>query len=135
MTEDLQNVYICDMGIAKLRYSAHDPTTSTHVVGTYPYMAPEMFEGSKSGAAVDLYSFGCVLIELFGERRVWPGLHTSAEIMRKVCGSFNSPPTMPETNDLPLLYATICRGCCQLKPQDRITIDTVVQKLDDITFV
>ena len=135
MTEDLQNVYICDMGIAKLTYSSHDPTTATQVVGTCPYMAPEMFEGLKTGTAVDIYSLGCLLIEPFGERKVWPGLHTSAEIMRKVCGSYGSPPTMPKTDDLPLLYATICHACCQLKPQDRISIDTAVHKLNDITFV
>ena len=104
------------MGIAKLRYSAHDPTTSTQVVGTYPYMAPEMFEGSKSGTAVDIYSFGCILIKLFSERRVWPGLHTSAEIMHKVCGSFNSQPTMPETNDLPLLR--ICYNLSSMLPTE-----------------
>ena len=100
------------MGIAKLRYSSHDPTTFTHVAGTYTYMATGMFEGLKSGTAVDIYSFGCVLIKLFGERKVWPGLHTSAEIMCTVW-FFNSPPSMPETNDLlPLLYATIRHACC-----------------------
>ena len=123
------------MGIAKLKYSVHDATTFTQVVGTYPYMAPEMFEGGKSGTAVDIYSLGCLLIELFGERKVWPGLQTSAEIMRQVCGTYISPPTMPKTNDLPVIYARICHACCQLQPQERINIDTVVKKLDDITFV
>ena len=62
---DLHNVYICDMGIAKLRGSVEDHTTATtHVVRTYPYMAPEMFDKSYMGTAVDiiLYSFTGMLI-------------------------------------------------------------------------
>ena len=98
-------------------------------------MAPELFEGSKTGTAVDIDSFGCLLIELFGETNVWAELHTSAEIMYQGCGSFYSPPTMPRTNNFPILYAKICHVCCQLKPQDRISIDTVVKKLKDIIFV
>ena len=86
MTEDLKNTLICDMGIAKLKHSVHDPTTSTHLIRAYPYMAPEFFEGG-SCTAVDIYSLGSLLIELFGERIVWPGLHTSAAI-------YDSPPTM-----------------------------------------
>ena len=38
-----------------------------------------------------------------------------------------------KTDDLPLLYAIICHACCQLKPQDRISIDTAVQKLKLMT--
>ena len=79
-----------------------------------------------SSTAVDM---GSLPIELFGERIVWPGLHTSAAIMHQVYGSYDSPPTMPKTNDLPLIYARICHACCQLKPQDRINIDTVVKNL------
>ena len=41
---------------------------TTHVVGTYPYMPPEMFDKSYMDTAVDIYSLGCLYIELFGEK-------------------------------------------------------------------
>ena len=135
MTKDLQNVYICDLGVAKLKSAVQDTTTTATVIGTYPYMAPELFGASKRGTAVDIYSLGCLYIELFGERKVWPGLHTAVEVMQKVCGSYNTAPTMPKTDDLPLLYAKLCNSCCQLNAKDRVNIDAVIEQLISIKFV
>lgn len=98
-------------------------------------MAPVMFGASRRGTAVDVYSLGCLYIELFGEYRVWPGLSSGIEIMQKVCGSFGTPPVMPKTDQLPLLYKNICDGCCQLKPEQRMTIKAVCEKLSQIRFV
>lgn len=66
----MDGVYICDLGLAKLKDAAQQTmTTATqHVVGTYPYMAPEMFTIGHRGAAVDVYSLGCLYIELFGKK-------------------------------------------------------------------
>ena len=44
-------------------------TATTHVVETYPYMLPEMFDKSYIDTAVDIYSLECLYIELFGESR------------------------------------------------------------------
>jgi len=133
VTTDLNHVYVCDMGIAKLRGSVDDQTATTKVVGTYSYMPPEMFDKSYMGTEVDIYSLGCLYIELFGERRVWPGL-SNVEIMKKVCGSFATAPTMVGTQHLPIPYARLCRECCQLNPKDRVDIDNVIQQLNNITL-
>ena len=134
MTKDLRHVYICDLGVAKLKSAAQD-TTTANVIGTYPYMAPELFGASKRGTAVDIYSLGCLYIELFGERKVWPGLNTAVEVMQKVCSSYNTAPTMLKTNDLPLLYAKLCNSCCQLNAKDLLNIDAVIEQLNNIKFV
>lgn len=117
------------MGVAKLKYSSQEMTTAHGVIGTYSYMAPEMFGTARRGIEVDIYSLGCLYIELFGESRVWPDLSSGIENMHKVCGSFGTPPMMPKTDHLPLLYKNICDGCCQLKPGERINIKTVCEKL------
>ena len=83
MTSTLEKLYVCDMGIAKVKKAAEATVTSVNKgPGTFPYMAPEMFKSSPQGPAVDIYSPGCLFIELFGRRRVWPDLkclipHTS----------------------------------------------------------
>ena len=73
-------------------------------------------------------SLGCLYIELFGERKVWPGLNTAVEVVQKVCGSYNTAPTMPKTDDLPLLYAKLCNSCCQLNAKDHVNMDVVIEQ-------
>ena len=70
MTLNLEGVFICDLGLAKLRDAAQATmTTSTQqMIGTYPYMAPEMFSISHRSAAVDIYSLGCLYIELLARK-------------------------------------------------------------------
>lgn len=77
----MEDVYICDLGIAKIKY-AHETTHTAkgNGPGTYPYMAPEMFQSAHRGPAVDVYSLGCLMIEVFGSKRVWDKL-TNMEIM------------------------------------------------------
>ena len=85
------------MGVTKLKkFCEVTMTATTKGPGTYPYMAPEMFRKARRGPAVDIYSLGALFLELFGCRRVWPGLEL-AEIMLKVCGS---PPEMPDMTHL-----------------------------------
>ena len=45
VTDDLKEVYICDMGLSKLKEASQATVTtvSKGPTGTYPYMAPEMF--------------------------------------------------------------------------------------------
>ena len=96
MTNDLEGVYVCDMGVTRLKQVAEATVTcATKGPGTYPYMAPEMFRKAKRSAAVDIYSLGCLYLELFAKRRVWLGLDAT-EIMMKVCGFYNTPPCMPD---------------------------------------
>lgn len=118
---------ICDMGVTRVKKATEATVTSTGKgPGTFPYMAPEMFRKARRGAAVDIYSFGCTLLELFGSRRVWPNLD-STEIMMRVCGSYDEPPRMPDMAHLTSTYQRICSGCCQLDPASRLSIDEVLQ--------
>ena len=131
VTADLQGVYICDMGIAKLRAASEATVTTAmpYAKGTYPYMAPEMYGPNRRGTAVDVYAFGCLMIELFGERKVWGELVT-AQIMQKICGSFNVAPEPPVVEHLPDHYKSMCKSCCQLDPAKRPHIATVVKQLE-----
>ena len=131
VTHDLQKTYICDLGVAKIKYHT-TMTTAVNAIGTYPYMAPEMFGASHRTTAVDIYSLGCLLIELFGQKRVWDGITCGIQIMQKVCGSYNVPPQMPRTDHLPLMYGGICKGCCELDPEQRSKIDDIINNLEDI---
>ena len=86
---NLEGIFICDLGLAKLRDAAQGTMTTVtqHLIGTYPYMAPVMLTICHRSAAVDIHSLGCLYIELFGKKRIWPTGMSSAQIMQKVCGS------------------------------------------------
>lgn len=43
-------------------------TVSSGPTGTFAYMAPGMFSQTHTGASVDFYLFGCLLIKLFGQK-------------------------------------------------------------------
>ena len=83
-------------------------------------MVPEMFGSSVRETAVDVYSLGCLYIELYGCKRVWPGLD-GMQIM-EVCGAFNISPVMPSIDHIPDVYKQICNTCRQLQVEKRPTI-------------
>ena len=85
-----------------------------------------MYERNRRGTAADVYSFGCLMIELFGQRRVWGNLVT-AQIMLKVCGKVLTPPAV---NHLPLHLQDVCRSCCKLDAMEHPDITAVLKQLD-----
>lgn len=120
------------MGIAKIKKASEATVTSTTKgPGTFPYMAPEMFTCSRRGPAVDIYSLGCLFIELFGHRRVWPDLDATA-IMMKVVGSFDTPPQMPDTSHLNQPFGNLCEKLCQIEASKRPKIGEVLQLLEGL---
>ncbi len=87
-----------------------------------------MFSPSKRGSAVDIYSFGCLMIELFGHKRVWGELRV-LEIMQKLCGNLPEPPNVEHIE--PSLRA-VCSQCTDLASQERPTAHEVLKALRDI---
>ena len=55
-----------DFGIAK----SMEHTTHATKIGTYNYMAPEVYRGEAYGSTIDLYSLGLVLYWLLNQRRL-----------------------------------------------------------------
>ena len=133
VTYNLEGVFICDFGLAKFKDVAQGTMTTVtqHMTGTYPYMAPEVFSVSHRSAAVDIYSLGCLYIELFGRKRVWPSGISGMQIMQKVCGSYGSPPVSPSTSHLTPSQQTLCNGCCQLDYKKRLNIHEVIDLLNN----
>jgi len=61
------------MSVAALSGSASPLTQKGTVVGTFQYMAPEVLQGAEADAGSDIFSFGCVLYEMFTGRRAFEG--------------------------------------------------------------
>ncbi|MDT3446291.1 serine/threonine-protein kinase [Pseudofrankia sp. BMG5.37] len=61
---------VTDFGIAKIVETT--AVTTTGLVGTPRYMAPEQIEGSRLGPGTDIYALGIVLYELLAGRPMFP---------------------------------------------------------------
>jgi serine/threonine protein kinase len=96
-------VNLLDFGLAKLPEPeiGHAPTSSLTtrqtptargtIVGTLPYMEPELMAGQAVDACSDLFSYGPVLYEMVTGRRAFNG-DTPTAVMASVLGSQPAPP-------------------------------------------
>ncbi len=103
---------LTDFGIAQITDQA-PTTTSTSVVGTAQYIAPEVYEGQRPSPAVDIYGLGIVLYEL--SCGVTPFADSSAlTVMRR---HVEHAPGRPE--GLPDQLWGIIAWCLAKDPSDR----------------
>jgi serine/threonine protein kinase len=82
---------ITDFGIARTGNS--DMTKSSDVLGSAPYMAPELWTGGKTSAATDIYALGALYFELVTGIAPFDG-DSAAEMMFK---HIETPPIRPSS--------------------------------------
>ncbi|WP_405708328.1 MULTISPECIES: protein kinase domain-containing protein [unclassified Streptomyces] len=102
---------VLDFGIARHQLSRTD-LTGNGVIGTALYMAPERFRGAVD-ARSDLYSLGCLLMELWTGRLPFPGTSWQ-ELYAQHMGA---PPPLPSAF-APSLSATADRLVLDLLAKD-----------------
>ncbi|WP_193518779.1 serine/threonine-protein kinase, partial [Nocardiopsis kunsanensis] len=71
---------VIDFGIARAVESTS--VTASGVIGTIGYMAPEQLEGMRLTSAVDLFSWGAVMVFAATGREAFPGPTQAARIAR-----------------------------------------------------
>ena len=77
-------IKVLDFGLAKSGQD-HMVTTSSTVMGTPGYMAPEQREGKPADARTDIYAFGCVLYEMLaGARLTLPRKRLSSRKLERI---------------------------------------------------
>lgn len=115
-----QNIFVSKYGVYKLGdfgvAKATALRTSADKVGTYSYMAPEVYKGTAYDDRVDIYSLGMVLYWLLNERRgpflplppqsVTPEQVTDAQIRR-----FRGEPLPAPKNGGGALKKTVQKAC------------------------
>ena len=108
-----------DFGIAK----TIEKTSGGTKIGTYEYMAPEVYRGLPYGSAADIYSLGMVLYWLLNERRapflpLPPALPTMTEKETSRLRRFNGDPLPPPAHGSEELKRIVLKACAY-DPKDR----------------
>ena len=87
---------------------------TTGLAGTFPYMAPEQFEGGGTSTRTDIWSLGIVLYEMSTGSRPFRG-----ENLYRLCTSIlrDSPPVLP--SHIPPGLVTVIRRCLEKEPARR----------------
>jgi serine/threonine protein kinase len=85
-------VKLADFGCSK--WADEDGSTmSTTMKGTIPWMAPEVIMKKGYGRKADIWSLGCVVIEMVTAKPPWGKLDNPIAAMRKIGMSDQLPPT------------------------------------------
>jgi serine/threonine-protein kinase len=82
LLDDSGNAFLTDFGIAKLLNATMTLTDHGAVMGTPPYMAPELWEDGPIDARTDVYALGVVLVEMLTGKPPFTG-STPYSIMHK----------------------------------------------------
>ena len=114
------------MGLAKLKVS-NTTVTKMDVTGTPYYSAPETYYG-KVGVPSDVWSFGIVLIELFGGRRAWGALSHHNELVANVMSK-----KVPTLGYLHPNVKELCSGCLSYNPKERKQMLEIIKALRNMS--
>jgi tRNA A-37 threonylcarbamoyl transferase component Bud32 len=111
-------IKVLDFGLAKSFASEADGTgvTSTSaIIGTPLYMAPEQIEGKPSDQRADLYSLGCILYEMLSGAAPFVDPVVSAVLARHIA---DTPAALPQ--HVPVPMRALVEKLLAKQPDDRL---------------
>ena len=126
LTADQNYIKLSDFGTSKiLSEVTAGITTATNMVSIFRFMAPEMFDKQKKTTiASDIWSVGCVLIQMLTQNPPW-GKITEQELMYMYVKSTHPTYTIPE-NISPHVNDMLS-ACFAYEPNDRPGADVLLQ--------
>lgn len=121
---------ISDFGISKKSDDIYGNDASNSMQGSVFWMAPEVVrtDGQGYSAKVDIWSLGCVVLEMFAGKRPWSREEAIGAIFK--LGSLRQAPPIPEDvsqnasfDGLNFMY-----DCFQVDPSERPTAKTLLER-------
>lgn len=97
------------------------------MTGTPMYMSPEVIKGENPGraGAVDVWSLGCVILEMATGRRPWASLDNEWAIMYNIAQG--NPPQLPSPDQLSPLGIDFLKKCFIRDPRKRASAAELLQ--------
>lgn len=107
--------------VPKDAQNTHQRKNQQTMTGTPMYMSPEVIRGDAGNAvhrqgAVDIWSLGCVILEMATGRRPWSSMDNEWAIMYNIAqGNQPSLPSKDQLSELGIDFVRRCFECDQLK--------------------
>ncbi|RMZ74972.1 hypothetical protein DV737_g5555, partial [Chaetothyriales sp. CBS 132003] len=120
---------ISDFGISKRSRDIYANDVTNSMQGSVFWMAPEVVRSQGQGysAKIDIWSLGCVVLEMFAGKRPWSREEAIGAIFK--LGNLNQAPPIPEdvsatatVDGLNFMY-----DCFQINPHERPTAEILLQ--------
>ena len=139
------NAVICDLGTAKnmaagalnfermddsqQEHDAEAPPNMTTMTGTPMYMAPETFVSASYTNAVDVWSYGVLLVRLFTLESPYPRSTTAGQLMRCVASNELRPMDVKRHLLPHPQIKEVIDGCLKFHASERLTFVDVENML------
>ncbi|KAI9739012.1 MAG: Suppressor of Sensor Kinase (SLN1) [Claussenomyces sp. TS43310] len=103
------------------------PVAQKSMTGTPMYMSPEVIKGENPGRAgsVDIWSLGCVILEMATGRRPWASLDNEWAIMYNIAQG--TPPQLPSPDQLSPQGIDFLKRCFVKDPRKRASAAELLQ--------
>ncbi len=97
------------------------------MTGTPMYMSPEVIKGSNEGrlGSIDIWSLGCVILEMSTGRRPWASLDNEWAIMYNIAQG--NPPQLPSREQLSEQGIDFLKRCFERDPKRRASAAELLQ--------
>ena len=97
------------------------------MTGTPMYMSPEVIKGSSEGrlGSIDVWSLGCVILEMSTGRRPWASLDNEWAIMYNIAQG--NPPQLPSREQLSQEGIDFLKRCFERDPKKRASAVELLQ--------
>ncbi|KAF2087182.1 Pkinase-domain-containing protein [Saccharata proteae CBS 121410] len=120
---------ISDFGISKKTDNIYGNDITNSMQGSVFWMAPEVIRSQGQGysAKVDIWSLGCVVLEMFAGRRPWSKEEAIGAIYK--LGSLNQAPPIPDdvSQNISPGAISFMYDCFTIDPADRPTAETLLR--------
>ena len=125
-------IKLMDFGIARIENSAR-MTRLNHVIGTTPYLAPELLQGAEPSVQTDLYALGILAYELYYGKTPFTG-KTDSSLIHNII--HDKPDFTRKTkNGDEQKFIKIVKQLIQKNPQKRTRlIEDLIRSLEQIGF-
>lgn len=120
---------ISDFGISKRSDNIYGNDITNNMQGSVFWMAPEVIRSQGQGysAKVDIWSLGCVVLEMFAGRRPWSKEEMIGAIYK--LGSLNQAPPIPDdvSSAISIQALSFMMDCFTIDPGERATAETLLR--------
>lgn len=116
-----------DYGPAVAGLGGRVPGKQKSMTGTPMYMSPEVIKGQNEGrhGAIDIWSLGCVILEMCTGRRPWASLDNEWAIMYNIAQG--NPPQLPSKDQLSPEGMDFLKRCFERDPKRRASAAELLQ--------